>query len=116
MSTAHSSTSQGDLSIRMGSIEYKENEPSATTPNDTKTFQRVEFSPPFSKGTSVVVVPMVQTFNGTDSPGLRLSDVDHQGFKFRINELVVNDGGTKTALSDGKHKPETIGWIAMAAG
>jgi hypothetical protein len=53
---------------------------------------------------------MVQTFNGADSPGLRIAEVNPRGFKIRLNELVA--GGGAVPLSDGAHTKEVIGWVA----
>ncbi|AZS89380.1 hypothetical protein ACIQKE_35515 [Streptomyces griseoviridis] len=86
------------------------NSGSATEVNGgvTTTFTQVTFPTPFPSGADVIVVPFVQTFNGPDTPGLRIADVTRTGFKIRINELV----GSGRALSDGSHTTETIGWIA----
>ena len=101
------------IQIQTGSIELDSSSPSATSDGDTSTFTEVTFSIPFPTGSTVIVVPMVQTFRGSDTPGLRLADVTTTGFKIRINELVVSKGG-KEALSDGIHLRETIGWVAFS--
>lgn len=49
----------------------------------------------------------VQTFNGPETPGIRLHDVSNTGFLIRLNEIF--GGGVS---SDGKHTAETIGWTA----
>jgi hypothetical protein len=74
----------------------------------TSTFTQVTFPSPFPDNAAVIVVPFVQTFNGAETPGLRIADVTTTGFKIRFNELV---GGGK-AISDGTHTYETVGWIA----
>lgn len=78
---------------------------------NTSTFTQVTFPAPFPAGSTVIVTANVQTFNGAETPGVRIADVTEKGFRIRINELV---GGGK-AISDGRHAEETIGWIAATA-
>ncbi|NEP51812.1 MAG: hypothetical protein F6K65_24675 [Moorea sp. SIO3C2] len=99
-------------SIQAGIIELCSPGPVETTNKDTSTFKEVFFAEKFPEGSNVIVIPMVQTFNGADTPGVRIADVTINGFKFKMNELVR--GGPKQALSDGGHKKETIGWIAVS--
>ncbi|WP_246258962.1 hypothetical protein [Streptomyces typhae] len=49
----------------------------------------------------------MQTFNGSDTPGLRLADVRETGFLTRMNELF--GAGVQ---SNGVHAAETVGWTA----
>lgn len=77
----------------------------------TTTFTAITFPTPFPVGSNVVVIPMVQTFNGCQTPGLRIAEVSKSGFKVRMNEVIVDGKG---ALSDGKHNEETIGYVAFA--
>jgi hypothetical protein len=93
---------------QVGIIDFKSPGVPVTTPNDTGDFFQVTFPTPFQDGTQVVVFPMVQTFNGSDTPGLRIADVDIKGFKIRMNELVASG----KSLADGSHSTETIGWMA----
>ena len=79
---------------------------------DTGSFIDVIFPTPFPAGSNVVVIPMVQSFNGCNTPGIRIARVSLTGFKIRMNELVVNNPNA-TALSDGPHVDETVGWIAF---
>jgi hypothetical protein len=95
--------------IQTGTLQLDSTNPSATDPTDTSTFTQVTFPTPFPDGADVIVVPFVQTFNGADTPGLRIVDVTTTGFKIRINETVVMGG---VPLSDGTHNTETVGWIA----
>lgn len=81
---------------------------------DLSRFHRINFPTPFPRGSKVIVIPMVQTFNGCNTPGVRIGAVDETGFCFRINELVADAPNTK-AISDGHHVPETIGYVAMTA-
>jgi len=99
-------------SIQAGIIKLNSPGPVVTGNNDTSTFKEVLFAQPFREGSDVIVIPMVQTFNGADSPGVRIADVTTKGFKFKMNELVR--GGPRQALSDGKHTTETIGWMAVS--
>lgn len=110
MSTDEQSNVINPNDLRAGCLNLKGDPPSAMTYDDMKKRSTyVEFNKPFQKGSRVIVTPMVQTFNGGDTPGVRITDADHKGFRIRINELV----GNATTLSDGWHKEETIGWIAV---
>ena len=88
---------------------YQEMNPSELTGGDTSTFQTVTFTTPFDANDTVIVIPMVQTFNGQQTPGLRIAEVTPTGFKYRINEIVTVNG----ALSNGIHDSEDIGWVAV---
>ncbi|MFE0755239.1 hypothetical protein ACFW16_14880 [Inquilinus sp. NPDC058860] len=79
-----------------------------TKGGDLGAFTSVTFPKPYPAGSKVIVIPMVQTFNGPDTPGIRIADVTPEGFKIRINELVQS----ATPLSDGNHTTETIAWLA----
>ncbi|MER5349155.1 hypothetical protein ABT093_02315 [Kitasatospora sp. NPDC002551] len=94
--------------LQTGKLQLNSTHATETTGGDISTFTQVAFPTPFPENTNVIVVPFVQTFNGPDTPGLRIADVTTTGFKIRFNELV----GTGRALSDGPHTTETIGWIA----
>ncbi|MEU5977599.1 hypothetical protein [Streptomyces sp. NPDC047315] len=94
--------------IQTGKLQLSSSNASEVTGGATSTFTQVTFPSPFPNNATVIVVPFVQTFNGPDTPGLRIADVTPTGFKIRMNELV----GTGRALSDGPHTSETIGWIA----
>ena len=100
------------VTIQAGSIRLSSPGPVVTT-TSTSTFTTVNFPTPFPEGSDVIVLPVVQTFNGPDTPGIRIADVTTTGFKFRMNELVR--GGPRQALSDGQHTTETIGWIAVGS-
>lgn len=104
------------FAMQSGKIKIASPGKPVLNPNNTDSFTEVEFPTPFPSGATVIVIPMVQTFNGTDTPGLRITDVDRRGFKIRMNELVVRppDGGPRERLSDGNHTAEEIGWIAIA--
>ncbi|MEV7391007.1 hypothetical protein [Streptomyces sp. NPDC091215] len=94
--------------LQTGKLQLSSSNPVATTGGDTSTFTQVTFPAAFPDGSSVVVIPFVQTFNGPDTPGLRIADVTTVGFKIRINELYANSKVT----ADGVHTAETVGWIA----
>ncbi|MFD5436034.1 hypothetical protein ACIQOV_15490 [Kitasatospora sp. NPDC091257] len=94
--------------IQTGKLQLNSTSATELTGGATSTFTQVTFPTPFPNDANVIVVPFVQTFNGPDTPGLRIADVTTTGFKIRINELV----GSGRALSDGPHTTETIGWIA----
>lgn len=97
--------------IQTGVFNLDSTHPTAVASGNTSTFTEVHFPTPFPRNAKVVVIPMVQTFNGRDTPGLRIADVTSSGFKIRMNEIVSNTG----ALSDGTHVAETIGWVAFTA-
>jgi predicted RNA-binding Zn-ribbon protein involved in translation (DUF1610 family) len=81
---------------------------------NTRTFTQVRFSKPFPAGSKVIVIPMVQTFIGAHTPGLRIANVTNTGFKIRMNEVVCQQSGQPTQpLSDGKHGKESIGYVAF---
>jgi hypothetical protein len=96
--------------IQAGILSLDSQAPSAMTEQEMqKTSTPVKFETPFKGGGRVIVIPMVQTFNGHNTPGLRITGVDHTGFRIRINELVAHI----SPLSDGEHASEDIGWIAI---
>ncbi|MFP3991074.1 hypothetical protein U9R90_27110 [Streptomyces sp. E11-3] len=94
--------------IQTGSLELDSRSDTELKGGNTSSFTQVTFPTPFPAGSKVNVIPMVQTFNGQETPGIRIAEVTPQGFLIRFNELV---GGGK-ALSDGRHITETVGWIA----
>ena len=96
--------------IQNGSLQLNSPGSPVTTGGDTSSFTTVPFPTPFPDGSNVIVIPMVQTFNGQDTPGVRIADVTTTEFKIRMNELV----GNGQALSDGGHINETIGWVAFS--
>lgn len=81
-----------------------------TRAGKTSKFTQVNFPTPFPDGSSVIVIPMVQTFNGQDTPGVRIARVTTSGFKIRMNELVASGG---KLIANGNHNKETIGWVAF---
>lgn len=96
--------------MQTGCIDLDSPGPNSTNSNDTSGFTQVNFPTPFPEGTTVIVIPMVQTFNGDETPGVRLTEVTTTGFKIRMNELIAK----ATSLSYGGHKTETIGWVAYS--
>ncbi|MGW7291282.1 hypothetical protein ACWGIB_02670 [Streptomyces xiamenensis] len=94
--------------FQTGVVELDSRNPVETRSGNTSTFTQVTFPAAFPEGSSVIVVPFVQTFNGSDTPGLRIAEVTTTGFKIRINELHA----VGKVTSDGTHTTETIGWIA----
>ena len=89
--------------------------PVVTTSGDTSRFFRVEFCEKFDlkDDEKVIVIPFVQTFNGPQTPGLRIHNVDANGFDVRINEIVARTASGNNVRSDGYHVDEVIGYIAM---
>jgi len=72
----------------------------------------VHFDPPFGSDKSgVVVIPMTQSYNGPEIPGLRIRNVTHRSFEIRFDEANILKEGGKYA-SDGDHVNEEVGWVA----
>ncbi|MFH9550982.1 hypothetical protein ACIBAH_26075 [Streptomyces sp. NPDC051445] len=93
--------------IQTGKVDLRSDDPIETSGGNTSTFTRVTFPSPFPPGSNVVVFPLTQTFNGPETPGIRVHDVTNTGFLIRLNEVYAG-----TTKSDGKHTTETIGWLA----
>ena len=104
------------FTMQAGSLNLKSPGAPVTNESDLRTFESVTFPTPFPMNAKVVVIPMVQTFNGADTPGVRITEVTPHGFKIRMNELIgkSSTGVTHQPLSDGNHTTETIGWIAIS--
>lgn len=96
--------------VQAGSIDLDSSGENATESNDLSGFTQVIFPTPFPEGTKVIVIPMVQTFNGPETPGIRLAEVTNTGFKIRMNELIAYN----KSLSAASHHTETIGWVAYS--
>ncbi|WP_405797363.1 hypothetical protein [Streptomyces sp. NBC_01506] len=94
--------------FQTGKLELSSGQPIETTGGNTSTFTRVTFPSPFPSGSQVIVLAQTQTFNGAETPGIRLHDVTPTGFLIRLNEVNVNAG----VRSDGRHVNETVGWVA----
>ena len=75
------------------------------------TWHKVNFDPPFGSDKSVVVIPMTQTYNGPETPGLRTRNVTHLSFEIRFDEANILKAGGRYA-SDGSHVDEVVGWVA----
>lgn len=101
--------------MQTGIFPLRSDNPSDITCS-TRTFTQVNFLTPFPEGARVVVIPMVQTYNGEQTPGIRIAEVTRTGFKIRINELVRKKpgGAGSEALSDGFHNPEEVGYVAFS--
>uniref|UniRef100_A0AAU2K2Q1 H-type lectin domain-containing protein n=1 Tax=Streptomyces sp. NBC_00049 TaxID=2903617 RepID=A0AAU2K2Q1_9ACTN len=90
-----------------GKLTLSSTNSTETVGGQTATFTQVNFPTPFPAGSDVIVQTTVQTFNGPETPGVRLHNVSPTGFLIRLNEIY---GGGISA--DGKHSAETIGWTA----
>ena len=100
--------------FQTGLINLGSTNPSELLSGNTSTFTQVNFPTPFPAGSKVIVVPMVQTFNGAHTPGLRIANVTNVGFMIRMNEVVCQQPGQPTQpLSDGSHVNESIGYVAF---
>ena len=100
--------------IKVGTMTRNFEGPCVTEHGKTDDFIQVDFPDPFPEGSEVIVIPMVQTFGGCNTPGVRIADVTSRGFKMWPNETVVAKEGKNIALSDGNHKRETVAWVAFA--
>ena len=75
----------------------------------SNTWHTVKFDPPFGSDKTVVVIPMTQTYEGAEIPGLRVRNVTHTSFQIRFDEAYIPAGGG----SDGNHSDkEIVGWVA----
>ena len=72
-------------------------------------WRTIEFDSAFPPGRPVIVIPMTQTYNGRETPGLRLRNVNATGFEIRFDEVL----GTGFS-SDGNHLDEQVGWVAFS--
>jgi hypothetical protein len=82
------------------------------TSNDQ--FGRVKFETPFPENSTVIVIPYIQTAHGWQSEDIRVNEVTNEGFRIGYFALFGSDEkGKSVNLSDGKHAPENIGWIAI---
>ncbi len=66
------------------------------------TWHKIQFNPPFPDNNQVIVIPMTQTYQGTDTPGLRIRNVNPQGFEIRFDEIITSTGNN----SNGQHANE----------
>ncbi|WP_431810011.1 hypothetical protein [Jejubacter sp. L23] len=96
--------------MKFGTVQLDSDQASAL--NGIETFTRVKFQHPFPTGSRVVVFAQTNTFNGPDTPGIRIADVTPEGFSVRINELVAKG----SPVSDGTHTQETVAWFASLEG
>ncbi|MFI9510631.1 hypothetical protein [Nocardia sp. NPDC052566] len=96
--------------ILTGMLDLDSHDVSEIHGGNTSTFTQVNFPTPFPAGSQVVVIPMVQTFNGPDTPGVRIADVTATGFRIRLNELVAE--GKSVAAGGGHHTKERVAWLA----
>ncbi len=94
--------------MQSGKLALSSNHPTEKRGGQTSTFTNVPFPTPFPSGSEVIVHATVQTFNGPQTPGVRLHDVNETGFKIRMNEVYSSETGT----ADGMHAEEIIGWTA----
>ncbi len=80
-----------------------------TADRQTNKWHKVTFEQTFSQDSPVVVIPMTQTYLGAETPGLRIRNVNAQGFEIRFDEIISSAG-----TADGGHAHETVGWIAYS--
>lgn len=101
--------------LQSGKFTLKSDHASETKNKELSTFTQVYFDTPFQEGTRPIVLASVMTFNGNNTPGLRIADITHKGFKARFNEIVTTKAGMPAgALSDGTHVKEDVGYLAIS--
>lgn len=71
-----------------GKLQLSSTNAAVVTGGDTSTFTQVTFPSPFPANAAVIVIPSVQTFNGPETPGLRIADVTTTGFKMRPRDRL----------------------------
>lgn len=71
-----------------GKLQLSSTNAAVVTGGDTSTFTQVTFPSPFPDNAAVIVIPSVQTFNGPETPGLRIADVTTTGFKMRPRDRL----------------------------
>lgn len=81
--------------------------PALKADRKANTWHTVKFDPPFPGDTQVAVIPMTQTYNGHETPGLRIRHVTPEGFEIRFDEIVA-----RGRSADGAHLDEAVAWIA----
>ncbi len=86
-------------------------------------WQSVKFDPAFPDGVIPQVFAQVQTFGGTDIPGLRLQNISNTGFEVSLREVYQSHakssvlGDLGTLQGNGDHPDaETLAWMAVAIG
>jgi len=96
-------------------IEIRSGVISVTAGRKAGSWDAVRFNPPFASGATVAVVAKTQTYNGIETPNLRIRNVTIQGFELRFDEVYYLDATTgQVSSADGVHSAEDVGWIAMA--
>lgn len=105
------------VSIQTGKVD------NFTASRDTGWYA-VTFKNPFPEGIVPTVFTQVQTYNGADTPGVRLRKITNTGFEVIMNEIIMY-GATATkdsvvtelgkVSSDGVHPhAETLAWMAIS--
>ncbi len=89
------------LNMRMGLVK------GMTADRDNNTWQTVTFDPAMNDSKDHIAFAQVQSYNGAQTPGLRIRNVTHEGFEMRMDE-VISSGET----ADGTHAAEDVSWIA----
>ncbi|MDJ0733333.1 MAG: hypothetical protein QNJ47_04475 [Nostocaceae cyanobacterium] len=77
----------------------------------TGNWQTVTFDSPFPANLQVLVIPMTQTYNRSEIPGLRVRNVTPTSFEIRFDEANILKNNSQYA-SDGNHTNEEVGWVA----
>ena len=105
------------VTMQAGTFQRGCTSPSNLTPHannsDLEDFKWVQFPENFPDGTTVIVHLQTQTFHGPNTPGIRIANVSTSGFRWRFNELVAQTSEGITALSDGQHNSERLGYVAF---
>jgi hypothetical protein len=95
-----------DFELRVGLIEPLKAD------RKSNTWLTVKYDPPFGSDKTVVVIPMTQTYNGPDTPGLRLRNVTPSSFEIRFDEVYISTAGGQYSADGLRVHPESVGWVA----
>ncbi|GAB5522897.1 MAG: hypothetical protein Roseis2KO_07690 [Roseivirga sp.] len=80
----------------------------------------VTFDPAFPDGQVPQVFAQIQTYNGSNTPSLRLRKITNESFQVTMTEIVGSPCTSETlgnlgrVESDGLHEDETLAWMAAA--
>lgn len=79
----------------------------------------------FLRGKYLRLFAQIQTYNGADTPDVRVRNISNTSFEVTMNELVATNVTSEFAgritqlgsvVADGKHASETLGWMALSIG
>ena len=101
------------VTIQTGSIK------DFTTCRADQAWFTVKFPNPYPKDVIPKVFAQIQTYNGNNTPGLRITNVTNASFQIRMNEIMGHNttsdkvGDLGLVKSDGYHVSEVLAWMAI---